>query len=119
MGRFGPSTWKDLAIPRTYRRLTIADVDKLKAARSSGMYPDGDGLYFAISKAGVPSWIYRFMIAGRARGMGLGPVRDVKLSQARQLAYEARQRKRQGCDPIAERQAKSQGAAVKKDQDIS
>jgi hypothetical protein len=60
----------------------------------------------AISKAGVASWAFRYMIAGRAREMGLRPLRDINLSQARQLAYEARQPKCQGIDPIEARGVK-------------
>ena len=104
---------------RTYRRLTAAQVAKLAAQRSPGMYPDGDGLYLAISNTGVPSWSFRYMVAGRAREMGLGPLRDVSLSQARQLAYEARQLKRQGIDPLEARREKRQGAALAKAKSVS
>ena len=52
------------------------------------------------------------MIGGRAREMGLGPLRDVSLEQARQLAYQARQLKRQGIDPIEARRAKQLDIAV-------
>ena len=62
-------------IPRTYRRLTAAQVAKLAAQRTPGMHPDGEGLYLAISKGGVASWNFRFMIAGKVREMGLGPLR--------------------------------------------
>jgi hypothetical protein len=54
------------------------------------------------------------MIGGKAREMGLGPLRDVNLTQARQLAYEGRQLKRQGRDPLETRRARQQGAAVRK-----
>ena len=97
---------------RTYKRLTVATVAKLVKRRARGMYPDGDGLCLAISPAGVTSWSYRFMIGGRAREMGLGPLRDVSLEQARQLAYQARQLKRQGIDPIEARRAKQLDIAV-------
>ena len=97
---------------RTYKRLTVAAVAKLVKRRAPGMYPDGDGLCLAISPAGVTSWSYRFMIDGRAREMGLGPLRDVSLEQARQLAYQARQLKRQGIDPIEARRAKQLDIAV-------
>lgn len=99
---------------REYTRLTAALVRKLAVQRTPGMYPDGDGLYLAISKAGVPSWSFRYMVAGRAREMGLGPLRDVSLSQARQAAYEARFLKRQGIDPLEARREKRQGAALAK-----
>jgi integrase len=94
---------------RTYRRLIATQVAKLAQQRRPGMYPDGDGLY-----AGVPSWSFRFMIGGKAREMGLGPLRDVNLTQARQLAYEARQQKRQCLDPLETRRARQQGAVLHK-----
>lgn len=39
---------------RTYKRLTVSEVNKLVAASVPGMFADGDGLYLAISKAGRP-----------------------------------------------------------------
>jgi integrase len=97
---------------RTYQRLSLARVRQIVAAGKPGLYPDGDGLYLSISKAGTASWCYRYMIAGRSREMGLGPVRYVGLAEARRLAYEARALKRDGIDPIEARRAKRQGAAV-------
>ena len=97
---------------RTYKRLSLSAVNRLIKARTSGAFADGDGLYLMISKAGVASWSYRFMIAGKSREMGLGPVRDVKLARARELAYDARQLKRAGIDPVEDRRAKRQGVAV-------
>ena len=41
--------------------------------------------------------------AGRRREMGLGPVRDVSLAEAREAAAEARKKLRSGIDPIAEK----------------
>ena len=101
---------------RTYNRLTVVKVKKLAANRRPGMYPDGDGLYLAISPAGVASWSYRFMLAGRAREMGLGPLRDVALAQApaREKAQAARQLRRQGIDPIEARGVEQQAAAAAK-----
>lgn len=54
------------------------------------------------------------MIAGRAREMGLGPLRDVNLTQAREIAYKARQLKHQGTEPVEARRAKQESAAVSK-----
>lgn len=99
-------------IQRTYKRLTAAQVGKLVAAGVPGMFAHGDGLYLRISKARVPPWSFRFMIGGRAREAGLGPARDVSLAQARSLAYEMRQQKRDGVDPLEAKRAKRQGAAT-------
>lgn len=64
-----------------------------------GTHPDGRGLYLQV-KNGGRSWLYRFMIDGKGRWMGLGPFPDVSLAQARRLADEARRLLRNGIDPI-------------------
>ncbi|WP_371811380.1 Arm DNA-binding domain-containing protein [Brucella sp. 191011898] len=60
-------------------------------ALPAGMYNDGGGLYLQVAKGGTKSWIFRFMLAGRAREMGLGSVHDFSLREARERAREARQ----------------------------
>lgn len=74
------------------------------------MYADGGGLYLQVSRSGTKSWIFRFALNGREREMGLGPLHTVSLSEARDLALEARKLKLRGVDPIdarhAERSAK-------------
>jgi hypothetical protein len=37
-----------------------------------GLYSDGAGLYLRIGDTGTKSWIFRYMLAGKARKMGLG-----------------------------------------------
>jgi integrase len=97
---------------RLYRRLTAAKVTKLDARKVAGMHPDGDGLYLSVTAAGVASWSFRYMLQGRAREMGLGPLRDVSLAQARALAHDARHQKRQGIDPLAVRDGRRTTAAL-------
>ena len=72
-------------------------------ARKRGMYPDGGGLYLQVSASGARSWIYRFMIDGTAGWMGLGPLHDVTLADARVAAFEARKLRRAGVNPIKAR----------------
>jgi hypothetical protein len=95
---------------RTYKRLTVARIKEL--ARVPGMHPDGDGLYLAVTKAGVASWIYRYMLGRNERSMGLGPLRHVGLAEARRLADEARRLKRAGIDPIEHRRARQRDEAL-------
>jgi integrase len=85
---------------------TIGKLTALKAQRTTapGMYPDGGGLYLQVSSTGK-SWIYRFMLNGRAREMGLGPFHTVGLSVARTKAAECRQLRMEGIDPIEARRA--------------
>ncbi|MFN4040060.1 MAG: Arm DNA-binding domain-containing protein [Brevundimonas sp.] len=74
-----------------------------------GMYADGGGLYLQVSRSGSKSWIFRYAMEGREREMGLGPLHTVSLSEARELALEARKLKLRGIDPIDARNAAQVG----------
>lgn len=54
---------------------------------------------------GGRTWILRATIGGKRRDMGLGGFPDVTLAMARDAARKAREKIRDGVDPIAERQA--------------
>jgi integrase len=82
---------------RQVARLTALKVGRLK---EPGLYPDGGGLYLQITGTGARSWLYRFMLNGRAREMGLGPLSSVGLAEARQAALDARRLRQAGVDPI-------------------
>jgi integrase len=87
-------------------RLTALKVAK---ANRPGMYGDGGGLYLRITKEGTKNWVYRFMLNGRARWMGLGPVVLYSLQEARGKTLEARRLRHEGIDPIdARRHARTQ-----------
>ncbi|MBE0532631.1 MAG: integrase arm-type DNA-binding domain-containing protein [Rhodospirillales bacterium] len=73
--------------------------------KKPGLYSDGGGLYLQVSDAGAKSWIFRFMLDGRARQMGLGSLRAVSLSQARDKARDALNLCSDGVDPIDHRKA--------------
>src|SRR5262245_29885344 len=83
--------------PRTLQRLNALTVSR---ARKAGYWGDGGGLYLQVTGARAKSWIYRFMLAGRRREMGLGPYPAVSLSDARSAAARARSLAKQGRDPI-------------------
>jgi integrase len=92
---------------RTTERLTALKVDRLvkaKAkARRPGWYHDGHGLYLQIAEGGA-SWVYRYMLNGRARWMGLGSAVDaITLAEARERAREARKLLVDRVDPIERR----------------
>ncbi len=86
---------------RTTGRLTALRVER---AKQPGMYADGGGLYLQVSDNGA-SWIYRYMIAGRPREMGLGPLALYGLAEARAKALDARKLRHEGIDPIEARRA--------------
>nr|WP_295977048.1 site-specific integrase [uncultured Agrobacterium sp.] len=80
-------------------------VNKLSAAgvakeHAPGLYGDGGGLYLQVAKGGSKSWIFRFMIAGKPRYMGLGSIDAFSLREARERAKEARKLVADGIDPI-------------------
>ncbi|MFC7736503.1 tyrosine-type recombinase/integrase [Roseomonas sp. GCM10028921] len=80
---------------------------------------DGGGLYLQISPGGGKSWLFRFMLAGKSREMGLGPVgeppRGVTLAGARLAAAEAHQLLRAGLDPIEQRATAQRHAAAERE----
>ena len=86
-----------------------------------GRHADGGGLNLLVKDSGARSWVYRFMLKGRSRDLGLGPAGSggVSLAAARDLAAALRLSVKSGLDPLAQRQkvaadeaAAAQAAAV-------
>lgn len=77
---------------------------QLKALNEPGRYVDGDGLMLEVKPSGSKSWVVRLQSNGKRRDFGLGSLKDVSLSQARDLAQDLRRKLRQGIDPIAAKQ---------------
>ncbi len=78
---------------------------RVRALTAPGRYGDGKGLWLQVRDASHRSWLYRYMLNGKARQMGLGTVEAVSLAEARAAADEARKLVRQGIDPIERRHA--------------
>jgi integrase len=90
---------------RRENRLTARMVEQVK---EPGYYGDGAGLVLRVADSGSKVWLYRYKTMGRVREMGLGPIRDVSLAEARDAAREARRLRRTGIDPIdAKRERKA------------
>jgi integrase len=62
----------------------------------------GDGLYLQTSKR-KGSWVFRYMLNGKAREMGLGPARVVSSTEARKRAVQAKLLVLDGLDPLEKR----------------
>ncbi len=77
----------------------------VRAASKPGIYGDGAGLWLTVGPTGAKSWLFRFMLAGKAREMGLGPVHTIGLAEAREKALACRKMLLDGLDPLAARQA--------------
>lgn len=82
---------------RTIGKLTPA---KVKNAAAPGIYGDGGGLWLNIGRTGAKSWLLRYMLNGRSREMGLGPLHTVGLAEARDRAQAARRLLLDGIDPL-------------------
>jgi integrase len=78
------------------------------------LHGDGAGLTLQITKAGVKSWLFRYMRDGKAYGMGLGATHTVSLAEARQKALEARKLLDSGLNPLAEKRQKLLAAALQR-----
>jgi len=64
---------------------------KLLAARAidtlpPGFHSDGGNLYLRVRDTGSRAWVFRYKLAGKVIELGLSPVADRTLSQARELA---------------------------------
>jgi integrase len=77
-----------------------------------GLYGDGGGLYLQVSDFKTKAWVFRFMMAGRARKMGLGDFELVSLKDARKKRDAAYGLVVDGIDPIDERAARKAEQAV-------
>jgi len=78
----------------------------VSAACKPGLYGDGHGLYLQVSAWNTKAWVFRYMLYGRARKMGLGPLHTISLAEARKRAAEARLKTHDGIDPIDEEKAR-------------
>src|SRR6266550_9183802 len=96
---------------RTANKLSVKETEK---DLPPGLYGDGGGLYLQVSNRKTKAWVFRFMIAGRARKMGLGDFERVPLKEARKKAQAAHSLVVDGVDPIAARNAVRAAQAVER-----
>jgi integrase len=93
----------------------INKLSPLKVAKLAipGLYGDGNNLYLQVAPSGAKSWSFRFMLNGRAREMGIGPVSLITLAEARARAIEARRLLLDGHDPIEHRNAQREARVMR------
>lgn len=94
---------------RSHKKLSSKQVATLKRA---GYWSDGGGLYLQVSPSRAKSWVFRYTRNHRTREMGLGPLRDVSLADARRKAADARRLLADGIDPIDAKKARRQREAL-------
>lgn len=84
-------------MPKTINRLAAIKVQNLKR---TGLHADGAGLYLKVAAYDSSrSWVFRYILKGSPRYLGLGSAADVSLAKARGLANRARELSREGVDP--------------------
>lgn len=72
-----------------------------------GRHADGGGLHLLVKESGARSWVYRFMLNGKSRDIGLGAAagpEGLSLAAARDKAAGLRLQVKSGIDPLAARQ---------------
>ena len=71
-----------------------------------GRHADGGGLHLLVKESGARSWVYRFMLNGKSRDVGLGAAGPdgISLADARDARAALRLKVKAGVDPLAERQ---------------
>jgi integrase len=89
------------------------------ASKPPGFHADGRGLYLSVSATGSRSWIFRYMLRGRSRDMGIGPFPSVSLAGARLKAEDARTLRRDGIDPIEHRDTARKAKYLEKARSVS
>lgn len=73
---------------------------RLQSLRKPGRYRADQTLYLILEPSGSRHWVQRIVVGGRRRDLGLGSYPLTSLAEARERAYENRQRARQGGDPL-------------------
>lgn len=75
-----------------------------------GKHPDhvGHGLALVVGKSGGRSWVQRIQIHGRRRDIGLGSLRVVSISAARDHAADNKRRVLKGEEPISYSQSRTE-----------
>ena len=88
------------------RKLSNALTPLTVKSAKPGRHADGGGLQLLVKESGARSWVYRFMLKGKARDIGLGAAsgpETISLATARDKAAALRLQVKAGVDPLAER----------------
>ena len=89
-----------------------------------GRHADGGGLHLLVKESGARSWVFRFMLKGKSRDLGLSRCPEaiallrktgdgeITLAQARDIAAIYRLKVKAGIDPLAEREEEEAAKVV-------
>lgn len=80
-----------------------------------GRHADGQGLHLLVKDTGARSWVYRYMLRGKSRDLGLGQAGKggISLADARDMATMLRLKVKAGVDPLLERREAEAAALAK------
>ena len=78
-------------------RLSAAFV---RQAKTPGIFLDGGGLRFQVTKSGGRRWFVRLAVTGEPRDVALGTADIVSMSEAREIALGLRKAVSEGSDPF-------------------
>jgi integrase len=98
-------------------RLTAKKVEALK--KTPGRYSDGLNLKLQVVSVSNSSWLFCYERQGRRHEMGLGPTHTVSLKLARERAHAARLLLLDGKDPLAQKRAARDAAALAAAKDVN
>jgi len=73
---------------------------------------DSKGLYLFVTTKGYKSWRCKYRIAGKEKGLTIGPYPGVSLAEARKRRDEAASKLRDGIDPSIERKQRKASLAI-------
>ena len=95
---------------KLHHSLTAMSVKNAKPGR----HADGGGLYLLVKPNGSRSWVFRFMLRGKSRDIGLGAAGPggLSLADARDEVAALRLKVRSGIDPLVERKKAELEAAA-------
>ena len=85
---------------------------EVRNKKKPGRYGDGLGLWLQVSTTGTKAWLFRYMLDGKARWMGLGAANIFTLAEARESRDKWSKVLKQGGDPIAVRDAERAASRV-------
>ena len=93
---------------KLHNALTAVTVKNAKPGR----HADGGGLHLLVKETGARSWVYRFMLKGKSRDIGLGAAGagGISLADARTARDALRLKVKAGIDPLEERQREASEA---------
>ncbi|WP_417601651.1 tyrosine-type recombinase/integrase [Pararhodobacter oceanensis] len=103
-------------MPRVAKELSALEVKRLAhpgQGRNATFAVGGvSGLILQITPKGSRTWLLRTQVCDKRREIGLGGYPEVSLAQARERAREAKEKIRNGIDPVEERKTARAGLAA-------